>query len=385
MGSTSSDPDGDTLQYSWNVGENPILTEADPAHTYNTEGVFDAVLTVDDQQAQVNSVDSAPAVRIVVGNDAPAVAIDLPAPGSTYVAGSDISFSASTADAEDGSLPASGFSWTVSFHHAGIERPVLGPVTGISSGQFSVPTVGEDATDVFFRIRARVTDSGAPLGSSGQLSSSTFVDVVPIVSTVTVRANPPGLGLQLQLDQVPGAAPLQKESVAGFPHDIGAPSPQSVAGRTFEFASWSDGGTQSHVIATPSSDTTYTAQFACIANCGGLDADLDGFTTMDGDCDDANANVYPGAPEICDLEDNDCDGNQDDWLCDDFDTTGDGVVDGLELAWLGRSFGLCSGTPQLEWWFEIDLSADGCVDGDDLAILASVFACSAGQPACGGS
>src|SRR5688572_23008558 len=38
------------------------------------------------------------------------------------------------------------------------------------------------------------------------------------------------------------------------------------------------------------------------------DADLDGVTTCAGDCDDADASVHPGAPDICDLKDNDCDG-----------------------------------------------------------------------------
>jgi hypothetical protein len=38
-----------------------------------------------------------------------------------------------------------------------------------------------------------------------------------------------------------------------------------------------------------------------------LDADGDGFTVAAGDCDDANATVYPGAPEIADGLDNNCD------------------------------------------------------------------------------
>src|SRR5215203_6794181 len=39
---------------------------------------------------------------------------------------------------------------------------------------------------------------------------------------------------------------------------------------------------------------------------GPTDMDLDGVTEEDGDCDDFNAGVHPGAQEACDGIDNDC-------------------------------------------------------------------------------
>jgi hypothetical protein len=50
---------------------------------------------------------------------------------------------------------------------------------------------------------------------------------------------------------------------------------------------------------------------------GAIDDDGDGYAEDDGDCDDADAAVYPGAHEWCDGIDNDCDGAIDD---DDMDS-----------------------------------------------------------------
>ncbi len=55
---------------------------------------------------------------------------------------------------------------------------------------------------------------------------------------------------------------------------------------------------------------------------GPEDADGDGFTPCGGDCDDSDDTIHPGAPEICDgIWDNDCDGFTLTW---DMDSDGDG-------------------------------------------------------------
>jgi hypothetical protein len=61
------------------------------------------------------------------------------------------------------------------------------------------------------------------------------------------------------------------------------------------------------------------------SDCSSLDSDDDGdgYTENQGDCDDTNNTVYPGAPLICDGLDNNCDGYKD-YLTDE-DKDGDGV------------------------------------------------------------
>ncbi len=59
------------------------------------------------------------------------------------------------------------------------------------------------------------------------------------------------------------------------------------------------------------------------------DADGDLFTIAQGDCDDANPSLYPGAEEVCDGVDQDCDGDADDGVLGTFyaDVDGDGYGD----------------------------------------------------------
>jgi uncharacterized protein (TIGR02145 family) len=61
---------------------------------------------------------------------------------------------------------------------------------------------------------------------------------------------------------------------------------------------------------------------------GSIDVDGDGFTPNDGDCDDLNSNIYPGADEFCDNVDNNCNAQVDENPVDGttwyLDSDGDG-------------------------------------------------------------
>ncbi len=59
----------------------------------------------------------------------------------------------------------------------------------------------------------------------------------------------------------------------------------------------------------------------------------EGYAALTGDCDDFNAQTHPGAAELCDQKDNNCDGNVDEQVvyqdyCEDKDGDGHGVLGG---------------------------------------------------------
>jgi hypothetical protein len=261
-GSGSTDPDSDTLAFSWDFDDTNSSTMADPNHSFPNPGVYDVVLSVDDQQGAANSSDEAPPLRVVVGNRSPSPSIDSPAPG-TYSAGSLVSFSGSATDPEEGVLGASQLSWSVVFHHGTHTHPFLGPIEGIGSGSFLVPNTGESATDVFYRIYLSATDSGSPVGAEAALTATGSVDLHPSLAQITLAALPAGPAFQLALDQQASLAPFGSTSVVGFLRSLDAISPQTFGDVTYAFDSWSDGGAQQHVVPTPATMTTFTATYRC--------------------------------------------------------------------------------------------------------------------------
>jgi glucose/arabinose dehydrogenase len=225
------------------------------AATYTLSGVttgddgatFRAVVSNAAGSATSNS-----ATLTVTANSAPVAAIGSPAHNTLYTAGDTINFAGTGVDAEDGTLPAAAFTWQVDFHHDTHTHPFLPATGGITAGSFVIPTTGETSDNVWYRIHLTVRDSGG-------LTSSVFVDVVPRKSTITLATDPPGL--LVTLDGQPATAPLSVLGVVGIERTLGAVSPQTSAGTTYEFVSWSDGGAATHVIATPATDTTYTATY----------------------------------------------------------------------------------------------------------------------------
>jgi glucose/arabinose dehydrogenase len=198
------------------------------------------------------SVTSAEAVLTVSTNQPPTPTITQPAAGTLYSGGSVISYAGSATDAQDGTLPASAFTWRVDFHHDAHAHPFVPSWTGARSGSFTVPTTGETSANVWYRVFLTVRDSGG-------LTQTTYRDVLPRKVRLTLAASP--AGLHLLLDGQAAATPISFDAVVGIVRTLEAPATQAAGGTTYTFVSWSDGGTARHNISTPATSTTYTATY----------------------------------------------------------------------------------------------------------------------------
>ncbi|MEU4154153.1 PQQ-dependent sugar dehydrogenase [Streptomyces sp. NPDC026659] len=94
----TTDQDGDTLTHHWDFGDGSSSSAANPTHTYRKNGTYTATLTAEDSSGRTGSA----AVRIVVGNTAPTVTLQLPQDGQLFSFGDAVPFTVRVTDPEDG-------------------------------------------------------------------------------------------------------------------------------------------------------------------------------------------------------------------------------------------------------------------------------------------
>ena len=245
------------LGYQWQRNGSDITGATSPTYTIGSAQLADDGARFRCRVSNTRgSATSTEALLTVTQNAAPTASITQPAAGTLYTAGGTVNYAGTGTDPQDGTLPASAFTWQVDFHHDTHIHPFVPATSGAKSGSFTIPTSGETAANVWYRIRLTVTDSGG-------LTHSTFRDVTPRTASITLQTSPPGL--QLLLDGQPRTAPSTFTGVAGIVRSLEALSPQTAGSTTYEFVSWSDGGARAHDISTPATNRTYTATFRVVS------------------------------------------------------------------------------------------------------------------------
>jgi glucose/arabinose dehydrogenase len=240
----SGDPDGDTLQYTWDFGDgSPLSNEAHPEHTYTTAGLYTARLTVSDGRGGTHSA----MARISVGNYSPLVRITSPSGTFRFKVGDVVSYSGEAEDAEDGTIPGSQLSWNITLHHCNGGECHSHPYS-TSTGPSGTLTIEDHGDEISFELTLTATDSQGLTGTS-------TVTIHPQTVQLTLESSPPGL--RVVLDGTSAPAPLTRTVIVGSTHTLSTPSPQGG----YHFQAWSDGGAQQHTITAGTADVTYTASF----------------------------------------------------------------------------------------------------------------------------
>src|SRR6266545_1421256 len=253
--STDADPaDQGLLSYAWDFTNDGTVdaTTATASHTY-AAGTYTARLTVTDTLGASDTK----TVTISAGNNAPTAVIDAPASSLTWAVGDTISFSGHATDPQDGTLPASALTWRVILHHCATPTSchthLMNTFTGVASGSFTAP---DHEYPSFVELELTAADSGG-------LTSTVSTTLNPKTVSLTFNTNP--TGLQLTVGSTTQATPFTVTVIPGSSNSLSAPTPQALSGTSYTFASWSDGGAQTHVITAPAAAASYTASY----NAGG--------------------------------------------------------------------------------------------------------------------
>jgi type 1 glutamine amidotransferase len=152
----SSDPEGQTLSYSWNFGDGVTSTDANPSHTYTRTGTFQPTLTVKDPQGLTGTA----SLVVTVGNTAPTVKLTTPTNGQLFAFGDTVPFKVEGSDPEDGPLDCAKVKVTYFLGHDSHEHQITSK--NGCTGTLTVPTDGEhdSAANLYGVFDAEYTDAG---------------------------------------------------------------------------------------------------------------------------------------------------------------------------------------------------------------------------------
>ena len=255
-GASSADPEGGSLTYAWDLdgdGAYDDSTIVNPKYTYVAQGVVTVGLRVTDPVGQTATT----TVTVTVGNppsNAPVVTIDTPTTATQWSVGETIPFAGRAADAQDGPLPPSAFSWQLTLQHCTTSTNChahnVQTWTGIDAGSFVAP---DHEYPSYLDLTLTATDS------NGNRTSKT-VRLNPRTVVLTFQSNPSGA--RLVVNGTEQTAPFTRTVIVGSNNTVSAPSPQNLTlGLRFRWTSWSDGGAQTHNIVAPAAATTYRATY----------------------------------------------------------------------------------------------------------------------------
>jgi glucose/arabinose dehydrogenase len=211
--SASSDANGDTLSFAWDLdgdGQYDDATGETTSRTYNSVGDVEVGLKVTDPLDA-----SATTSRTVsAGNSPPSVHIDTPLASLAWKVGDVISFSGSGSDPQDGTLPPSAYEWTLTIRHcpSDCHSHIIQTFSAVKTGSFDAPD-HEYPSHLLLSVTA--TDTGG-------LTATDEVEIYPLTGTVAAMTSPGGIpitvGATTEVLQPPRGKDIDRQMIVDLRH-----------------------------------------------------------------------------------------------------------------------------------------------------------------------
>ncbi len=253
--STSTDSDGEALEYAWDLDEDGAYDDGTGATSETTFSGHDnhtIAVRVEDEQGAT----SVARVTVYPGDSPPAPQIDAPLQSLTWDVGQPIEFSGSATDPDEpgGSLPSTSLDWATRLYHcpggaSSCHAHPLQAFPAVDSGTLIAPD-HDYPSHIEFRLTA--TDSRG-------LSTSTAVSVDPRAVVLKIASDPAGIALGAGF--VNGPAPFDFTAIEGSAVTLSAPESVMFSGAEYTLDGWSDSGDAAHTVTAGDGDGEYLATY----------------------------------------------------------------------------------------------------------------------------
>jgi len=249
---SSDAEDGKSLAFAWDLDADGAFDDAtgtQASFVYTSGGQHEAVVRVTDSGGLARTATA----TIVVNNTPPVPTITAPLSTLTWAVNDRIDFSGGASDGEDGTIPDARLSWTLVLDHCPVNpndchTHDVQTISGQHMGFFSAP---DHEYPSWIEIVLTATDSGG-------LTGTTSVRLDPKTVTLSFATVP--TGLDVSVGGVSSTTPFSRTVIQGSRNTITAPLQPTLGGTTYNWQSWSDGGTRSHDVF-PNASGTYTATY----------------------------------------------------------------------------------------------------------------------------
>ncbi|MBW3563307.1 MAG: PQQ-dependent sugar dehydrogenase [Acidobacteria bacterium] len=223
----TDDPDGEPLEFFWDLGDGTTSHEPHPVHTYVEPRFYRVRLTVSDPSGGTASSE----IEIGAGASSPTAEIISPERGTTFSIGDEIELRGRANDPEEGELGEERLEWNAVLHHASHVHPDHFSGKGGSTSM----ELDDHGDDTWIELTLTATDEG---GASG----FDRVAIHPRTGSLVLDTNPSGLQLVYGSESL--TTPFFVEPPVGGSRVISAPAVQNHR----SFVRWSDGGNRSRSV-----------------------------------------------------------------------------------------------------------------------------------------